>query len=39
MEGPLARYHAVLKGVAGSAGITAADLARVTGLPRSTAHR
>lgn len=39
MEGPLARYHAVLKAVAGSAGITASDLARVTGLPRSTAHR
>lgn len=40
MEGPLARYHAVLKAVADSPnGLHAAQLARSTGLPRSTAHR
>lgn len=40
MEGPLARYHAVLKAVADSpSGLQAGQLARSLGLPRSTAHR
>lgn len=40
MDGPLARYHAVLSAVAEAGeGMHAADLARATGLPRSTAHR
>jgi len=40
MDGPLARYHAVLSAVAeAGTGMHAADLARETGLPRSTAHR
>ena len=40
MDGPLARYDAVLSAVAeAGVGVHAADLARATGLPRSTAHR
>lgn len=40
MERPLARYHAVLKAVADSpSGLQAGQLARLLGLPRSTAHR
>lgn len=40
MDGPLARYHTVLIAVAGApGGMQSAELARATGLPRSTAHR
>lgn len=40
MDGPLARYHAVLIAVAEApGGMQSAELARATGLPRSTAHR
>ncbi|MGB6119860.1 MAG: IclR family transcriptional regulator [Mesorhizobium sp.] len=40
MDGPLARYHAVLVAVAKTpGGLPSAELARATGFPRSTAHR
>lgn len=40
MSNPLNRYHHILHAIAGRpGGLSLADLAAATGLPRSTTHR